>query len=84
MLPGYSEFNPRPPSILPTSPLSLAFAPRLRRWWLAALMAWPLLLAAAYDAARVLEAAAERGPRVAEQAQALVHQIERSGTQDEL
>jgi predicted transglutaminase-like cysteine proteinase len=47
-------------------------------------MAWPLLLAAAYDAARVMEAAAERGPRAAEQARALVGQIERSGTQDEL
>ena len=47
-------------------------------------MVLPLLAAAAYDAARVLEAAAERGPRVAEQAQALVQQIERSGTQDEL
>jgi len=44
----------------------------------------PLLAAAAYDAARVLEAAAERGPRVVEQAQALVQQIERSGMQDEL
>jgi predicted transglutaminase-like cysteine proteinase len=42
------------------------------------------LLAAAYDAVRVLEVAATRGPRVAEQAQALVQQIERSGTQEEL
>lgn len=49
------------------------------------LAAVPVLVAAAYDAARVLEAAAERGPRVVEQAQALVQQIERSGTQpDEL
>lgn len=44
-----------------------------------------MLVAAAYDAGRVLEAAAERGPRVVEQAQALVQQIERSGaTADEL
>lgn len=42
-----------------------------------------MLLAAAYDAARVLQAAAERGPRVAEQAQALVQQIEHSGVQAE-
>lgn len=42
------------------------------------------MLAAAYDAARMLEVAASRGPRVAEQAQALAQQIERSGTQDEL
>ena len=55
-----------------------------RRWWLTALAVCPLLAAAAYDAARVLEAAAARGPRVAEQAQALVQQIERSSTQDEL
>jgi predicted transglutaminase-like cysteine proteinase len=48
------------------------------------LLASPWLVLAAYDAARVLEAAAERGPRVAEQAQALVQQIERSGTQEEL
>jgi len=43
----------------------------------------PVLAAAAYDAARVLEAAAQRGPRVVEQAQALVQQIERSSVQDE-
>ena len=48
------------------------------------LMAFPLLALAAYDAGRVMEAAALRGPRVAEQALALVQQIERSGTQDEL
>lgn len=47
-------------------------------------MACPLLVLAAYDAGRVMEAAALRGPRVAEQALALVQQIERSGTQDEL
>ena len=47
-------------------------------------MVLPLLAAAAYDAARVLEAAAGRGPRVVEQAQALVQQIERSGAQEEL
>lgn len=56
----------------------------MRRWWLAALLAWPLLLVAAYDAGRVLQAAAERGPRVAEQAQALVQLIERSAAQDEV
>lgn len=44
----------------------------------------PVLVVAAYDAARVLNAAAERGPRVLEQAQALVQQIERSGTHEEL
>lgn len=80
---GYSEINRSPPSILPTSPPRVALAPRSRRWWLAVLVASPLL-AAAYDAARVLEAAAARGPRVVEQAQALVLQIERSGTQEEL
>ncbi len=69
---------------MPTSPACNAFATRSRRWWLAALIAFPLLAAAAYDAARVLEAAAARGPRVVEQAQALVTQIDRSGTADEL
>lgn len=69
---------------MPTSPPRVAHAPRPRRWWLAALVAAPLLAAAAYDAARVLEAAAARGPRVVEQAQALVQQIERSGTHEEL
>jgi predicted transglutaminase-like cysteine proteinase len=69
---------------LPTSPASFARLTRLRRWWLAALIVLPVLAAAAYDAARVLEAAAERGPRAVEQAQALVQQIERSGTQEEL
>lgn len=58
--------------------------PRLRWGWLAVLALGPLLAAAAYDAARVLEAAASRGPRVVEQAQALVQQIERSGTHEEL
>jgi predicted transglutaminase-like cysteine proteinase len=48
------------------------------------LAAAPWLAMAAYDAARMLEVAATRGPRVAEQAQALVQQIERSGSQDEL
>lgn len=42
------------------------------------------LLAAAYDAAHVLEAAAARGPRVVEQAQALVQQIERSAAHEDL
>lgn len=81
---GYSEFNPSLPSILPTSSFCFALATRLSRWWLAALIGLPWLAAAAYDAARVLEAATARGPRVMEQAQALVQQIERSGTQDEL
>lgn len=48
------------------------------------LVALPVLAAAAYDAARVLDAAAARGPRVAEQAQALVQQIERSAAQEDL
>lgn len=70
---------------MPTSPTCFTLALRPRRWWLAVLAAVPVLVAAAYDAARVLEAAAERGPRVVEQAQALVQQIDRSGTQpDEL
>jgi predicted transglutaminase-like cysteine proteinase len=60
-----------------------AFRPGLIRGWLAVLMACPVLVAVAYDAARVMEAAALRGPRVVEQAQALVLQIERSGTQAE-
>ncbi|HEV6964572.1 transglutaminase-like cysteine peptidase [Roseateles sp.] len=47
------------------------------------LAALPWLALAAYDAARVLEVAAGRGPRVAEQAQALVQQIERSSALDE-
>jgi predicted transglutaminase-like cysteine proteinase len=46
-------------------------------------LALPWLALAAYDAARVLEVAATRGPRVAEQAQALVQQIERSAAEDE-
>lgn len=57
--------------------------PRLGRRWLLLLALGPLLAAAAYDAARVMEAAAARGPRVVEQAQALVHQIERSSAHDE-
>lgn len=48
------------------------------------LVALPMLAAAAYDAARVLEAAAARGPRVVEQAQALVQQIERSAAHEDL
>lgn len=42
-----------------------------------------MLALAAYDAARVLEVATQRGPRVAEQARALVQQIDRSGTTEE-
>lgn len=60
-----------------------AVRPGLHRWGLAVLMAWPVLGAVAYDAARVLEVAAQRGPRVVDQAQALVQQIERSGAQAE-
>lgn len=69
---------------MPPSPACFALPTRLSRWWLAALVVLPLLAAAAYDASRVLEAAARRGPRVAEQAQALVQLIERSGTVEEL
>ena len=69
---------------MPTSKTCYAFATRQSRWWLAALVALPWVAFAAYDAARVLEVAAARGPRVAEQAQALVRQIERSSAQDEL
>ena len=50
----------------------------------AALVLGPVLALAAYDAARVLEAAAARGPKVVEQAQALVQQIERSAALEEL
>ena len=81
---GYSELNRSPPAILPTSPTCFAFVARPIRWWLAALIALPWLLAAAYDASRVMETATARGPRVAEQAQALVQLIERSAGQDEL
>ncbi|MFG6415320.1 transglutaminase-like cysteine peptidase [Roseateles sp. DC23W] len=66
-----------------TRPFRVALRLGLIRWWLAALMASPAMLATAYDAARVLEVAAQRGPRVAEQAQALLLQIERSAAQDE-
>ncbi|MFG6468975.1 transglutaminase-like cysteine peptidase [Roseateles sp. BYS87W] len=48
-----------------------------------ALASVPWLAAAAYDAVRVMEAAAARGPKVVEQAQALVHLIERTSAQDE-
>ena len=44
----------------------------------------PWIASAAYDQVRVLEVASQRGPRVAEQAQALVQQIERDSTLDEL
>jgi predicted transglutaminase-like cysteine proteinase len=70
---------------LPTSPPRIARIPRPRWGWLAvALVALPWLALAAYDAAKVQQVAAARGPRVAEQAQALVQQIERSSAQDEL
>jgi len=68
---------------LPTSAACHVRPRQPSRWWLAALVVLPVLAAAAYDAARVLEAAAQRGPRVVEQAQALVQQIERSSVQDE-
>ncbi|MFG6455666.1 transglutaminase-like cysteine peptidase [Roseateles sp. BYS96W] len=69
---------------MPTYSASFASAYRLSRWWPVLLAAAPVLALAAYDASRVLEVAAERGPRVLEQAQALVQQIDRSSTQDEL
>ncbi|WP_235533575.1 MULTISPECIES: transglutaminase-like cysteine peptidase [unclassified Roseateles] len=69
---------------MPIPTFSAAFRSGPYRWWLAAFFAYPWLVLAAYDAARVVEAAAQRGARVAEQAQALVQQIERSGTQEEL
>jgi predicted transglutaminase-like cysteine proteinase len=68
---------------LPTSKPRSAFASR--RWWLAAAIALPWLALAAYDGSRVQEVAAQRGPRVAEQAKALVQLIERSAAaQDEV
>lgn len=49
------------------------------------LLVLPCLAAAAFEASRVLEAAAQRGARVAEQAQALLLQVERSSShEDEL
>ncbi|MGM9485637.1 transglutaminase-like cysteine peptidase [Roseateles sp. NT4] len=69
---------------MPISPPRVASIFRPSRWWLVVLVLGPVLALAAYDAARVLEAAAARGPRVVEQAQALVQQIERSGTAEEL
>ncbi|MFG6440448.1 transglutaminase-like cysteine peptidase [Roseateles sp. LKC17W] len=70
---------------MPTSLTSFAVARRAGRWGLAALLVLPWLAAMAYDATRVMEAAAQRGPRVAEQALALLQQIERSsGHEDEL
>jgi predicted transglutaminase-like cysteine proteinase len=70
---------------LPTSPTSFAVASRACRWGLALLLVLPWLAAMAYDATRVMEAAAQRGPRVAEQALALMQQIERSSShEDEL
>ncbi|MCE4535714.1 transglutaminase-like cysteine peptidase [Pelomonas sp. P7] len=69
---------------MPTSPSQVVRIARSRGWWLVAVLAaLPWLALAAYDAARVLEVAAGRGPRVAEQAQALVQQIERSSALDE-
>jgi predicted transglutaminase-like cysteine proteinase len=44
----------------------------------------PWLAGAAYDASRVMEAAAQRGPRVTEQAQALVQLIERDRARDDM
>lgn len=68
-------------SFLPAFRAALRLRPH--RGWLALLLASPVLVAVAFDAARVLEAAAQRGPRVVEQAQALLQQIERSGVQAE-
>jgi predicted transglutaminase-like cysteine proteinase len=68
---------------LPTSIVHVATVARLRWGWLAVLALLPWVAAAAYDAARVLDVATQRGPRVAEQAQALVQQIERSSTHEE-
>lgn len=68
---------------MPTSIVHVATVARLRWGWLVVLALLPWVAAAAYDAARVLEVAAQRGPRVAEQAQALVQQIERSSTHEE-
>lgn len=49
------------------------------------LLVLPCLAAAAFEASRVLEAASQRGARVAEQAQALLLQVERSSShEDEL
>jgi predicted transglutaminase-like cysteine proteinase len=68
---------------LPTSPICVATA--LLRRGLPALLCLllPLLALAGYEAARVLEAAAQRGPRVAVEAQALVQLIEQVRAQDE-
>jgi len=68
---------------LPTSIVHVATVARLRWGGLAVLALLPWVAAAAYDAARVLDVATQRGPRVAEQAQALVQQIERSSTHEE-
>lgn len=70
---------------MPTSPTSFAVVSRACRWGLALLLVLPWLAAMAFDATRVMEAAAQRGPRVAEQALALLQQIERSSShEDEL
>jgi predicted transglutaminase-like cysteine proteinase len=53
------------------------------RWSLVVLLACPWLALAAYDTTRVAAAAALRGPLVLAQAQALMQQIERSGTQED-
>lgn len=69
---------------MPTSSFCLALLACLRRGLAPLLLcAWPLLATAGYEAAKVLEAAAERGPRVAEQAQALVRLIADAGVQPE-
>lgn len=46
-------------------------------------LALPWMAQAAYEASRVLQAAAARGPRVVEQAQALVSLIDRSSAQED-
>lgn len=75
----YSDFKRQLPSILPTSSLRIALSQLLLA---VALCALPGVVAA-YDPARVLEAAARRSPQVAEDAKALVQLIERSRTEDE-
>lgn len=63
---------------MPTSPFRIVLS-----LLLAALCALPGGVRAAYDPARVLEAAARRGPQVADDAHALAQLIESSRAQDE-
>lgn len=82
-MPGYSETNRRAPSILPTSPPCFSSRRISRRCLAAGLAVLPWLALAGYEASRVLEAASLRGPRVLEQAQALVQLIEHCSTLDD-